>query len=117
MEVQLEGGEAREDYERGQRAMAADEIERILAARPMAGSAELHVGLGSPTQAILEGVERLNPGLVVMGTISRGGIAGLLMGDTAERLVDRIDCALLTVKPRDFVCPVSLEQLPLDEER
>jgi universal stress protein E len=83
-------------------------IERGLASTPLAGAAELHVGRTSPTQAILEGVERLRPGLVVLGTISRGGIPGLLMGNTAERLVDRIDCALLTVKPADFVCPVSL---------
>jgi nucleotide-binding universal stress UspA family protein len=30
------------------------------------------------------------------------------MGSNAERLIDRIDCALLTVKPKDFVCPVAL---------
>ena len=34
-----------------------------------------------------------------MGTVSRGGIPGLLMGNTAERLINRIDCALLAVKP------------------
>jgi universal stress protein E len=109
LEAQLEGGEARREYERQQRERAVDQIERILAATPLAGSAKLHVGLTSPTQAILEGVERLRPGLVVMGTISRGGIPGLLMGNTAERLIDRVDCALLTVKPDDFVCPVSPE--------
>jgi nucleotide-binding universal stress UspA family protein len=51
-------------------------------------------------------VKLLRPDLVVMGTVSRGGIPGLLMGNTAERLIDRIDCALLTVKPQDFVCPI-----------
>lgn len=110
MEAQIENGEARVEYERSKREMAVDHIQRILAATPMAEVSKLHVGLNSPTQAILEGVEHLEPGLVVMGTISRGGIAGVLMGNTAERLVDRIDCALLTVKPEDFVCPVSLDQ-------
>jgi universal stress protein E len=110
MEAQLEGGEARREYERHKRGMAVDHIERTLASTPMAGSAKLHVGLTSPTQAILEGVERLRPGLLVMGTISRGGIPGLLMGNTAERLIDRVDCALLTVKPENFVCPVSPEE-------
>jgi universal stress protein E len=42
----------------------------------------------------------------VMGTISRGGIPGVLVGNTAERLLPRLDCSLLTVKPEDFVCPV-----------
>lgn len=110
MEAQLAGGEARRAYERDSRRAAVEHIERALASTPMAGAAELHVGLTSPTQAILEGVERLEPGLVVLGTVSRGGIPGLLMGNTAERLIDRIDCPLLAVKPNDFVCPVSLDQ-------
>ncbi|MBW2698633.1 MAG: universal stress protein, partial [Deltaproteobacteria bacterium] len=57
-------------------------------------------------RAILGCVDRLAPDLVVMGTISRGGIAGVLVGNTAERLLTRLDCSLLTVKPESFVCPV-----------
>lgn len=109
MQVQHEGGSARRDYEIREREAARLQIEGVLAGTAMAGTAEVHVGLTSPTQAILEGVQRLQPGLVVMGTISRGGIPGLLMGNTAERLIDRIDCALLTVKPEDFVCPIPPE--------
>ncbi|MBX3438757.1 MAG: universal stress protein [Planctomycetaceae bacterium] len=47
--------------------------------------------------------------LLVMGTIGRGGIPGLLVGNTAERLLPVIPCSLLTVKPDDFVCPISLD--------
>ncbi|HEX6885840.1 MAG TPA: universal stress protein, partial [Planctomycetota bacterium] len=43
---------------------------------------------------------------LVMGSVSRGGIAGLLLGNTAERLLDRVSCSLLTIKPQDFVSPV-----------
>ncbi|MCG8590093.1 MAG: universal stress protein [Proteobacteria bacterium] len=106
LEAQMEGGEARREYESEKHAEATRHIEEVLAATPIAGAAELHVGRGSASQAVLDGVAALNPGLVVMGTVSRGGIPGLLMGNTAERLIDRIDCALLTVKPDDFVCPV-----------
>lgn len=74
------------------------------------GEPELHVGLTSPTRAILGCVDRYHPDLVVMGTVSRGGVAGLLVGNTAERLLPRLDTSLLTVKPADFVCPVSLEE-------
>lgn len=107
METQLEGGAARREYERNKRAEARKRIETLLASTPLSGTAKLHIGLTSPTQAVLEAVEVLRPGLVVMGTVSRGGMPGLLMGNTAERLIDRIDCALLTVKPEDFVCPVA----------
>jgi len=110
MEAQLAGDESRREYERRQRETAVTRIERALEATPMAGAAKLHVRLTSPSQAILEGVKRLRPGLVVMGTVSRGGIPGVLVGNTAERMIDRLDCALLTVKPKDFVCPVALGQ-------
>jgi universal stress protein E len=94
-------------YEQQERDRATAHIERVLSTTSMASAAGVHVGLTSPTQAVLEGVAKLRPGLVVMGTVSRSGIPGLLMGNTAERLIDRIDCALLTVKPKDFVCPVA----------
>ncbi len=109
LEAQLEGGERRLEYEHHAREAARAHIERALAHTPMADAATLHIGRGSPTQAILEGVARLGAGLVVMGTVSRGGVPGFLVGNSAERLFDRIDCALLTVKPKDFLCPVSLD--------
>lgn len=109
MEAQHEGGKVRETYLQKQRETALSHIEGLLASIPKSVTVETHVGLTSPTQAILECVDRLNPGLVVMGTVSRGGIAGVLMGNTAERLIDRIDCPLLTIKPDDFVCPVNSE--------
>lgn len=69
----------------------------------------LHVGRDAPSRAILEGVERLGVDLLVMGTLSRAGIAGLLVGNTAEKLLDRAPCSLLAVKPEGFVSPVSAE--------
>jgi len=46
--------------------------------------------------------------LMVMGTIGRGGIAGAMIGNTAERLLPQLSCSLLAVKPKDFVSPVRL---------
>ena len=74
-------------------------------------AAELHIALTSPSHAILTCADRLKPDLVVMGTISRAGIAGLAVGNTAERILSHLDCSLLTVKPGDFVCPVQLAEL------
>jgi len=68
---------------------------------------KLHIGCTSPQLAIEEGLEVLRPELVVMGTLSRTGISGLLIGNTAERLVGSIPCSLLTIKPADFVSPVA----------
>ena len=46
--------------------------------------------------------------LIVMGTIGRGGLAGVMIGNTAERLLPQLSCSLLAVKPKDFVSPVKL---------
>ena len=49
-------------------------------------------------------------GLVVMGTVSRTGVAGFFIGNTAERVLYQIDCAVLAVKPDGFVTPVKIEE-------
>lgn len=47
--------------------------------------------------------------LIVMGTVGRTGIPGFLMGNTAEKILHKIDCSVLAVKPDDFVSPVLLD--------
>jgi len=106
LEMQMEGGYAQAEFEKKARAEAEEEIHRQLEDCGMSDVAVLHLGLSSPARAIMECVDRLEPDLVAMGTIARGGIPGLLIGNTAERLLARLDCSLLTVKPADFVCPL-----------
>jgi nucleotide-binding universal stress UspA family protein len=57
-----------------------------------------------PAYAVAEGVD-----LMVMGTVARGGIAGLLIGNTAERVLRKLPCSVLAVKPDGFECPVRLD--------
>lgn len=47
--------------------------------------------------------------LIVMGTLSRTGVAGLLIGNTAEKVLRQVDCSVLTVKPEGFITPVKLD--------
>ena len=89
---------------------ARTSIQASLDGLELPDEVRIHVECGQPSHTILSSVERLEPDLVVMGTISRAGIAGLLVGNTAERLLDQLDCSLLTVKPGDFVSPVGLEE-------
>lgn len=44
--------------------------------------------------------------LAVMGTVSRSGIAGILIGNTAESVLQRIECSIVAVKPRGFQTPL-----------
>ena len=65
-----------------------------------------HLVKGKASAAIREAVEHLGPDLLVLGATSRGE-PGHLLGDTAERVVTRVPCSLLTFKPDDFVSPLS----------
>jgi nucleotide-binding universal stress UspA family protein len=47
--------------------------------------------------------------LLVMGTVCRTGIAGFLIGNTAEEVLNQVDCSVLTVKPEGFETPVTLQ--------
>jgi universal stress protein E len=106
MEAQLGAAEATDAFVARERGEAHAKIRAELRAQGFSGDADIRVGFTSPSRAILECVERFAPDLVVMGTISRSGVPGLLLGNTAERLLARLDTSLLTLKPSDFVCPV-----------
>ena len=47
--------------------------------------------------------------LLVMGTVCRTGVAGYFIGNTAEKVLNNVDCSVLTVKPEGFVTPVTLQ--------
>jgi nucleotide-binding universal stress UspA family protein len=51
---------------------------------------------------------QLGADLVVMGTVARTGVAGFIMGNTAEAILGQIECSVLAIKPAGFVTPVTL---------
>ncbi len=55
---------------------------------------------------IPELADELDADLVVMGTVGRTGIAGLLIGNTAETILERIGCSVLAIKPSGFRSPI-----------
>jgi nucleotide-binding universal stress UspA family protein len=52
----------------------------------------------------------LSADLVVMGTVARTGISGLIIGNTAEAILDQLMCSVLAVKPPGFTSPVKLDK-------
>jgi universal stress protein E len=52
--------------------------------------------------------EGLRADLVVMGTIARTGISGLIIGNTAESILDQLTCSVLAIKPPGFSTPLKL---------
>lgn len=65
-----------------------------------------HLSWGTPWQEIRRIAKHQAAELIVIGTVGRSGIQGLLLGNTAERVLDTCDCSILTIKPDDFVSPI-----------
>jgi nucleotide-binding universal stress UspA family protein len=61
---------------------------------------------GDPDKVIAKYTDDINANLVVMGTVARTGIAGLIMGNTAESILDQLDQSIVAVKPPGFFSPV-----------
>jgi nucleotide-binding universal stress UspA family protein len=72
-------------------------------------SENVHILYGEVGASIVHFAKQHDVDLLVMGTVARSGISGLLMGNTAEHILSRIECSLLALKPADFVSPVELE--------
>lgn len=107
------GDEASNRYHARVQADAREGLARQLATardQQAASQVETHVveGVSGADIAILHFVEKHQIDLLVMGTMARGGLAGVFVGNTAERLMAEIPCSLLAVKPIDFQCPVAL---------
>lgn len=60
------------------------------------------IGRGPPQDTLPEMAQALGCDILVTGAVSRGALARMLVGSTAERLLDRLHCDLLVVKPADF---------------
>lgn len=66
-----------------------------------------HLTKGSPREELPALATRIDADILVLGTLGRTGVAGLLIGNTAEAVLQRIDCAVLAIKPDGFVSPIS----------
>lgn len=67
-----------------------------------------HLRKGNAAQVIANLVNELPADLIVMGTIGRTGIAGLIIGNTAETILEQVNCSVLALKPASFVSPITL---------
>lgn len=65
---------------------------------------------GEPGLAIPEFATTERADLVVMGTVARTGVAGLLMGNTAETVLRALKGSVVAVKPPSFETPVNLDE-------
>ncbi len=60
---------------------------------------EYRLGYGLPSNEILRVAEEVGADLIALGAYGRGGLAGLLMGSTAEAVMRRSRCPVLALRP------------------
>jgi len=64
-----------------------------------------HLIHGQPQKIIPEFVVANNIDIVIMGTVARTGLQGFIIGNTAESIINQLDCSLLAIKPDNFESP------------
>jgi nucleotide-binding universal stress UspA family protein len=96
------------DWRNAMEMKAREDIERLLSEEERVRlRALLAIRVGHPFTVISRYAQEQSVDLIVMGTHGRGGMAKLLLGSVAEKLVRAAPCPVLTVRhgEHDFVIP------------
>ncbi len=115
--LQHVGPEKIESMRRDHHARVRQAVDQLLQA-PFAEANDIHLHLrqGSAATVIRDVTDEVEADLIVMGTVCRTGISGVLIGNTAETVISDISCSLLALKPEDFRSPVAPSGSVLTQE-
>ena len=96
----LDLGKYREEFKRGAEKALEVTGKKIVA---MGARCETHLVEGGrrPWQAIVAASEEFSCGVIVIATHGRSGLAHILIGSTAEKVVRTANCPVLTVHQGD----------------
>jgi len=83
---------------------------------PGAMAVQSHLSWGIPSQEVARMADHLNIDLLVLGTVGRSGIKGVVLGNTAEKVIDTCHCSTLTLKPEGFISPIDPPFWPLHSD-
>jgi universal stress protein E len=60
-------------------------------------SDKIHIKLGNPEQVIVEKAKKLDVSLVVVGNSARSGLSAAFLGNTVEKMLDKLECDVLAM--------------------
>lgn len=66
---------------------------------------KVHVSEGAPEIVVSDLSKNLETDVVIIGSVGRTGLSGVLIGNTAELLLDKVECDILVIKQTDGVSP------------
>jgi universal stress protein E len=61
------------------------------------GSDQIHIKMGEPEEVIVERARDLDASLVVIGNSARSGVTAVIMGNTVEKVLDKLQCDVLSM--------------------
>lgn len=70
----------------------------------------IHIAEGLPEDVIPEVSREIDAELLVIGTIGRTGFSAAIIGNTAEHVIDQINCDVLAIKPDGYVSPLQEDE-------
>ncbi|MEZ5560930.1 MAG: universal stress protein [Pseudomonadales bacterium] len=84
------------NFEEEAKVQARTQVEALAAKVGVAGD-DVHVIVGSPSLQVVEAAEAMGSDLIVIGSHGKHGL-GLLLGSTANGVLHRAHCDVLTVR-------------------
>ncbi len=67
---------------------------------------KIHLVKGDPNTALPAAIKALGVDILIMGTASRSGLSGLILGNTAEEILHSVACSVVVAKPEGFISSV-----------
>ncbi|SHO59325.1 universal stress protein [Vibrio quintilis] len=81
-------------------------LDALIQSSGISGLHQIHHLRGKATELIPDFAQNQNIDILVMGTVARTGLPGFMIGNTAENIVQKLNCSLMGLKPQGFVSPV-----------
>lgn len=104
--IKIEDGELNKEIETA-RVKHREALDHLITESGIDGDIIVHHLHGVPDELVPGWVEKHEIDVLVMGTLARTGIPGIVIGNTAENIVQSVNCSLVALKPPGFVSPVT----------
>ena len=97
----LAGGITAAEIVESERKRIAGSLSSIVGSHALGGE-RVRLEQGSASEVLPRVAESLGAAVLVMGAVSRSRLQEIFLGSTAERVLERVGCDVLVVKPPDF---------------
>lgn len=81
-------------------------LNQLIRESAITGNYEVAHLRGSPDDVISKFIQENNIDILVMGTVGRNNIPGFVIGNTAENVLQNVNCSLFAMKPYGFMSPI-----------